>query len=113
MAGPTETEKAMREWSRLVEKLSGRALRSMPVYLVPREVQILVTSMDEITTQAMLLQKVIEKYPDLWNNLVETLNVEPESIQDVRGVQPSDGGSPGAVRDTSEAGGLRAVAGGA
>lgn len=113
MAGLKPHEKVQRDWERLVIKLSNRAVQGQSVYLLADEVRTLVTSMDEITTQALLLQKVIQKYPDLWDNLVETLNVKPGTVQDVRGLQSSDGSSPEAVHYAAEAGGLYPVAGGA
>jgi len=97
MPALTEAGKAFRDWNRIVDKLADRALRSMPIYMVPREVQVLVAAMDEITTQALLLQKVIEKYPDLWDNLVESLRGDKpgtdEDSEDVRGddqIDPED-----------------------
>jgi hypothetical protein len=104
MPGLTKAEKAQRNWERIAEKLTYSATRSLSVFLVPEEVKVLVASMEEISMQAMLLQKVIEKYPDLWDNLVETLNVNDSEFEEhVRGVQSSDGDSPEVLLDASEA----------
>lgn len=111
MAGLTESQRNLRDWNRIVDKLADRALRSMPIYLVPREVQILVASMDEITTQAMLLQKVTAKYPDLWHNLVESLRGEQSgSDADSDGVQPDAEVDPEDLHNTLTPEPVRAVA---
>lgn len=112
MAAPTAAEKAQRDWDRLVDKLAGRALRGQSIYMLPREVQTLVAAMNEVSTQAMLLQKFITMYPDLWANLVETLNVQQGSDDD-RGELPGhDGERPGNVQNAADPEGPRAVAGG-
>lgn len=101
MPGLTPAQKNQRDFNKLVDKLADRALRSMPIYMLPREVQLLVACMDEITMQAMLLQKFVQKYPDLWANLVESLRDDQSgSNEDREGDRRDDEVDPEDLHNT-------------